>query len=144
MVISKEERKTKKKEYSARYNARPEVIAKRKEYYARSEVKARLKEYNARPEVKAKIKEYEARHEVQERKKEYRSSPERKAKMKEYNISSKVKKDNVKMEVYLHYSKIHSNSDIPCCRCCGLNSHIEFLSLDHISQEEKRWILNLN
>jgi hypothetical protein len=37
------------------------------------------------------------------------------------------------MEVYLHYSKIHSNSDIPCCRCCDLNSHNDFLSIDHIA-----------
>ena len=22
---------------------------------------------------------------------------------------------------------------MPCCRCCGLNDHIEFLSLDHIA-----------
>ena len=122
MVISKEERKTKKKEYSVRYNARPEVIAKRKEYYASPGVKAKMKEYRSRPEVKAKMKEYSARHEVQERKKEYNARPEVKVKRSK---SAKEKKDNVKMEVYLHYSKIHSNSDIPCCRCCGLNSHIE-------------------
>ena len=30
-------------------------------------------------------------------------------------------------------SKHLSKSDIPCCRCCGEKSHIEFLSLDHIA-----------
>ena len=30
------------------------------------------------------------------------------------------------------YSKRHSNSDVPCCRCCGENSFIEFLTIDHI------------
>ena len=62
------------------------------------------------------------------------SRPEVKVKISK---SVKEKKDKIKMEVYLHYSKIHSNSDIPCCRCCGLNSHIEFLSLDHIGGRKK-------
>ena len=39
---------------------------------------------------------------------------------------------NLRMEVFPHYSKIHSNSEIPCCRCCGENSNMEFLAIDHI------------
>ncbi len=38
----------------------------------------------------------------------------------------------LKMEVFSVYSKRISNSDIPCCACCGENSHIDFLALDHI------------
>ena len=37
-----------------------------------------------------------------------------------------------RLKVLLHYSKKHSNSDIPCCRCCGQKSHIDFLDVDHI------------
>jgi len=122
--------KAKKREYSKK----PEVIARKKEYEARPEVKAKRKEYEASPERKARIKERESRPEAIARKKEYRARPEVKAKRSKY---AKEKKDVEKMEVYLHYSKIHSNSDIPCCRCCGLNSHIEFLSLDHIGGRKK-------
>lgn len=39
------------------YNAKPEVVQKRREYYSRPEVIAKLKEYRARPDVAAKIKE---------------------------------------------------------------------------------------
>jgi len=33
--------------------------------------------------------------------------------------------------VYTHYSKKLSNSDVPCCNCCGYVG-IEFLEVDHI------------
>ena len=33
--------------------------------------------------------------------------------------------------VYTHYSKKLSNSDVPCCNCCGYTG-IEFLTVDHI------------
>jgi len=146
------ETKAKMKEYRARpetkarvkeYYTSPKVTAKKRKYYASPEGYAKIKEYSARPEVKVRRKEYELKPETKATRKKYRARPETKAKMKEYasrpevkaknNKSAKEKKDIVKMEVYLHYSKIHSNSDIPCCRCCGLNSHIEFLSLDHIA-----------
>ena len=112
----------------------PEVRAKKRERYARPEVKAKIREYYARPEVKAKIREYDASPERKARKRAYRARPEVKVKKSKTTLG---KKDNVKMEVYLHYSKIHSNSDIPCCRCCGLNSHVEFLSLDHIAGKKQ-------
>ena len=129
------------------YYTSPKVKAKKREYYASPKGKSRMKEYMSRPEVKVKMKEYEklrsARPEVKAKKKEYEARPDVKARREEYRARPDVKaksskkrkeqKDKVKIEVYLHYSKIHSNSDIPCCRCCGLNSHIEFLSLDHIA-----------
>jgi len=40
---------------------------------------------------------------------------------------------DLKMEIHTKLSKIHSNSDIPCCNCCGENSHHSFLTIDHIS-----------
>jgi len=39
----------------------------------------------------------------------------------------------LKFEVFSIYSKRDSNSNIPCCACCGEKSHIEFLALDHVS-----------
>jgi len=146
------ETKAKMKEYRAspegkakmkEYYTSPKVKAKKRKYYASPEGKAKIKEYSARPEVKASRKEYELKPETMVTRKKYRARPETKAKLKEYHARPEVKaknnkkakeqKDIVKMEVYLHYSKIHSNSDIPCCRCCGLNSHVEFLSLDHVA-----------
>src|SRR3989344_77373 len=50
------------KEKLRKYNRRPDVKAKKKEYakeyFQRHEVKAKQKEYQQRPEVKAKKKEY--------------------------------------------------------------------------------------
>ena len=37
-----------------------------------------------------------------------------------------------RLKVLQTYSKRYSNSDIPCCRCCGENSFNEFLAIDHI------------
>jgi len=161
---SDEERKAKAKaykqtpEYKAKkkeYNARPEVKAKQKEYKARPEVKTKRKEigkkYRARPEVKAKKKEYT---------KEYKVRPEVKAKAskyaKEYNARPEIKKrdteirnrpenltsaknerDDRRLKILQHYSKRHSNSDIPCCRCCGENFHVDFLEIDHITGKKQ-------
>ena len=61
-------------------------------------------EYYSRPERKAQIKEYEARPEVKARRSRY----------------SKISRNSSRDEVYSVYSKLHSDSDIPCCRCCGL------------------------
>jgi len=134
MVLSDEERKAKKREYGLR----PEVKAQQKEYRTRPEVKvrekARKKKYRERPEVKVREKARSSRPEnmvkANASKRKYRERPEVKVKISKH---AKEKKDKEKLEVYSHYSKIHSNSDIPLCRCCGLTSHIEFLSLDHIT-----------
>ena len=45
---------------------------------------------------------------------------------------TKIKKLELKKEVFSHYSKKLSNSDIPCCNCCGDNKFLIFLSIDHI------------
>ena len=141
------------------FDSRPENRAKRKEYlkeyYSRPEVKsycsAKAKEHNARHEIKARRKLLSARPENVAKRKEYRSSPKGKATAKAYNRSSigkarfkkfkdkpetKAKRVNqrekLKLEVFSWYSKFHSNSDIPCCRCCKESNHIEFLQVDHV------------
>ena len=42
-----------------------------------------------------------------------------------------------RLKVLQYYSKRLSNSSIPCCNCCGLNSHIEFLTVDHIAGRQE-------
>jgi hypothetical protein len=83
----------------------------------RSRKKAADRKYNLKPERKLKQK---ARN----------KKPERKAYAKNYRDSSRL-------VILQHYSKVLSNSSIPCCRCCGLNSHVHFLDIDHIKGKKQ-------
>ena len=125
MVQTDEERKAKRKEY----RNRPEVKARRKELSQTPEnkekAKTHRKKYRDRPENKEKRKEYESTLEFKAKRKEYQSTPENKEKLKKY-------RDSTRFKMLQYYSKYFSNSDIPCCRCCG-ESHIEFLAIDHIA-----------
>jgi hypothetical protein len=125
LVQTEEERKAKKKEYQSRpevqkrqaiakekYRLKPENIAKAKARTSTPEFKKESKKYRNLPENKLRIRNYENR-------------PERKEKISIRDIA-------LKNEVCLAYSKLHSNSDVPCCRCCNLNSHLDFLAIDHI------------
>ena len=56
---------------------------------------------------------------------------ERKANQKKNRDKSESRENRLKVLQY--YSKNLSHSDVPCCNCCGLNSHIEFLTIDHIA-----------
>ena len=40
--------------------------------------------------------------------------------------SSELGDAAIQLKVLQYYSKLHSNSDIACCRCCGLNDHTDF------------------
>jgi hypothetical protein len=79
----------------------------------------------------------------------YATSEKGKATQKKYK-ESKIGKANIqanylsekgyaatRLKILQQYSKLHSNSNIPCCNCCGLNSHIQFLSIDHIQGKYK-------
>ncbi len=46
---------------------------------------------------------------------------------------AKAKRQEIKYEVLSHYSKELSNSDIPCCNCCGEHEFLIFLTIDHIT-----------
>ena len=98
-----------------------ELNARRKEYVSTPEYKAKkrkyAKEHNQRPDVKARMK-------ITGRK--WKSKPENIEKAKKVRYDKRLK-------VLQHYSKHLSNSNIPCCRCCGVNSHIDFLEVDHIA-----------
>jgi hypothetical protein len=119
------EYKAKAKEHNQKYRSRPEVRARRKAQQASSEYKAYQKEYQSRPEVKTREKSRRERPEEMAHRRAYQKNPNVKRNMK-------IARDGNRLKVLEYYSKLHCNSDIPCCRCCGLNSHIGFLSLDHI------------
>src|SRR3989344_5662507 len=87
------------KEKLRKYNRRPDVKAKKKEYakeyFQRHEVKAKQKEYQQRPEVKAKKKEYAKeyfqRPDVRGRRSEYRQRPDVIGRRSEYRQRLEVK-----------------------------------------------------
>ena len=61
-----------------------------------------------------------------------------KARWKKYRVenSSEIeqRRRDLTLEVYSHYSKVISKSDVPVCACVGCDEkHIEFLTLDHIN-----------
>ena len=86
-------------------------------------------------ERKAKVKKYN---------KKYASQPVAKASKKarsqipQNKEKRKAEVQKLKKDVFTKYSKRHSNSDIPCCRCCGLNEHLDFLTVDHIDGRKSR------
>ncbi len=51
----------------------------------------------------------------------------------EYKTDKHVAYVTNRLNILLHYSKYISNSNIPCCNCCGENSHVDFLTIDHIA-----------
>ncbi len=134
MVQTEEERKAKKKEYYSR----PEVKAKQKEYNSRPEVKAKKLEYSQRPEARAKKLEYSQRPEARAKKLEYSQRPEVKARATkrsttpEFRAKGRTLHNNERLKIFQEYSKRLSNSDIPCCNCCGLNNYLDFLAIDHV------------
>ena len=134
---SRPERKEKAKLYKKKYNSSVKGQATSKAYNANPENKAKAKERKESPEGKISIKKYEDGKGKETRKK-YNATPKRKAAQKVHSANpvnkknAKNKRTNNRLKVLQVLSKRLSNSDIPCCNCCGLNSHLNFLDLDHI------------
>ena len=133
------------KDYMKKYNTSSKVKEKEKirrettEYKAiqkkwslkRSQdpvYKEKKNKYNKRPEVRAKARKLAQTDKYQTKAKEYRLRPEVMAKADAVKVFNAM----IRLNVLLTYSKRHSNSDVPCCRCCGENSHTEFLAIDHV------------
>jgi len=125
LVQTDEERKAKKKEYQSRPEVQKRQAISKEKYRLKPENKARQKAREATPEFKKESKKYRQLPKNKLRIRNYENRPERKEKISTRDIA-------LKHEVCLTYSKLHSNSNIPCCRCCGLNSHLDFLAIDHI------------
>jgi hypothetical protein len=130
---------------------RPEVKAREKARRATPEYNAREKARRATPEYKARVRAKEKERQSvpgyeeseRKRKREWSQSHEGKAYRKEYyakpetKAKTKSKRDSERLEVLQYYSKWHSKSNIPCCRCCGENFHVDFLAVDHIAGWKK-------
>jgi|TARA_B110000467_G_scaffold160592_1_gene180182 hypothetical protein len=122
MVQTEEERKENRRKYQQKY--------RQTEAYKESRKKGEVnrKKYFSSEQYKKKKKEYWQKEGKTVRRK-YFSKPEV---WKNTQVVAKKYRDTARLEVLQYYSKRLSNSDIPCCRCCGLNDYLEFLSLDHI------------
>ncbi len=80
-----------------------------------------------------------------EKRKIFNSKPENIAKRKEYARTHKSQqlqtqknyKNRLRMSALIHYSKSVSNTDTPTCSCCGENSVIDFLCIDHIKGKKE-------
>ena len=134
MVLTDEERKAKARAYASR----PENKEKKKQSDSTPEAKAKRLEYGRRPEVKAKKKEYNSTPEAKARVRAYASTPEAKANATkrsttpEFRAKGRTRHNNKRLKIFQAYSKRLSNSDVACCNCCGIHSHVDFLALDHI------------
>ena len=109
----------------------PKGVKKGEKKQTEEERQAKKKEYDKNyrqdPENNSKIRAYA---------REYNSRPENIIKAKErrpkYKGTDKKRLDKNRLAVLQYYSKRLSNSDIPCCNCCGETIQ-EFLAIDHIS-----------
>ena len=92
-------------------------------------------EYSKRPEVKARNKKRQQTSEYKAWKKQYHKEYVKKNRLE---LSKKTKERNLKVkeEVLGHYSKKLSNSDVPCCNCCGEHEFLIFLTIDHITNRK--------
>ena len=138
-LLSTPEYKAKRKVHNKTYSQRPEVKARKKARQSTPEHKAYQKAYSQRPENKAARKVQESKPKRKAYQKAYQRTPEYKAKEKErqstpeYKARQKTRIYKIRLKVLQYYSKRLSKSNIPCCRCCGENSHIDFLAIDHIA-----------
>ena len=118
-----------KHHYDRKYKQRPEVKAMVKARELTPKYKATRKKYNLSPKRKAKRKEPEVKLKTQAWQRKYDSDPKNKANAKKYYLDPKnkvkpkrkIRRDEIRLEVLQYYSKQHSKSDIPCCRCWGEN-----------------------
>jgi len=135
---NKEKIKKYMKIYHADYDKSPKAKARKAAQYQKvkddPERKKKKKEYSdeyyARPETIKKIQAYRDDPKNKLRAKTYHAQPEVKAILK-------IARDKNRLKVLQYYSQRLSKSDIPCCRCCGLNRHITFLAIDHIAGKRK-------
>ena len=126
MVQTDEERKKKNRDKRKKWLSNPENAKKARAYSQREDVKAKAKERKLKPGYIKKRKEYNQREE--------RKAKQRERQLNPINIEKRRHtRDTNRLRILKHYSKQLSNSDIPCCRCCGENYHIDFLALDHIA-----------
>jgi len=145
LVLTDEERKANVNKNAKKHRSTEKWKATRKKYNLSEKGKAKEKKNRKSEKGKIAGKRYSQSEKARVQKKEYQQSEVGKAKTKAYKqtenwnetqkkyVQSEKGHQGRRLKVLQHYSKSLSNSDIPCCRCCGENFHIDFLALDHIT-----------
>ena len=134
---NKPERLAQKKDYNHKYNHsdRGQAIDKARretdEYKEKTKIRKSTDTYKEQARAHKLTPEFKKMNKVTVKK--YKSTPEFKAKQD----GERLLKSMRRAIVLVGYSKRHSNSDIPCCRCCGENSFVEFLDIDHIAGKKQ-------
>ena len=129
-----------KLDYYEKSDKRKEQVKRNRNKPARKEAQ---KKYASTPERRARDLELSRTPERKAKEKIRNQDPERKAKALVRSRTphrksvTKINRDKNRLEVLQVYSKRHSNSDIPCCNCCGENFHIHFLAIDHIAGRQE-------
>jgi hypothetical protein len=135
-----------RKESQKSNRKKPENIKKRKERTSTPEYKAMEKAKRDTPEWRAERRRYKQTTEVKEKQKEYDSRPTSILRRRKWSETPEVMKKAkevrasntlVRLNILSGYSKRLSNSTVPCCNCCGLNSHLDFLEIDHIAGKKQ-------
>ena len=150
MVQTREERNAWYREYRQRPGVKVRELISKRKYHSSAKGSAKTKEYSAREYVKENSRNYKASDKGKATTKKYNegkgkvirklynTTPKRIAAQKAWGQNpvnrerAKKTRTNNRLKVLQVLSKRLSNSDIPCCNCCGLNSHLNFLDLDHI------------
>lgn len=112
------------KAWNKKYYKTPEYKERKKKLRSTLEYKEKQKLYNQTPEYIARRRARSQSPEYKQKRQESYSKPENRAK-------TKAKSENLKIEVFSHYSKKQNNSDVPCCACC-MYDDIRALAIDHI------------
>jgi hypothetical protein len=133
----KPERKAKLKDYNYKYNHSARGQALDKARRETDEYKEKTKKRKSTDAFKSQARAHKLTSKFKKMNKitvkKYKSTPEFKAKQDR----DKLLKSMRRAMVLLGYSRRHSNSNVPCCRCCGENSFVEFLAIDHIAGKYK-------
>ena len=152
MVQTDEERKARQKVSRKKYEASAKGKISSKKYQASAKGQESNKKYNSSNHGKTTRGKYASSSEGKTTRGKYASSSEGKASMKKYQASAKGQeyakkysqdsehktrakntRDDARLKILEAYSKRISNSNVPCCNCCGEKSYLEFLALDHIT-----------
>jgi len=141
------ENRAKTRKNSTKYRKKPLSKLKAKEY--REKHREYIIAYRNNPENRKKAKEWRDRPENKKIRDERARMPERRAKTRKYATKyrqdpknrvgekASLHRDAIRLKILQNYSKALSNSDIPCCNCCGQKSHVDFLAVDHIAGKKE-------
>jgi hypothetical protein len=130
------------------YNQKYQMDNKEKlrEYDHSQKRKDQRKINRDKPENKAKVKLRHSTTAYRTSEKERQQRPENIVKEKirnatpkrlEQQKAKKILEAILRLNVLVGYSKRLSNSDVPCCNCCGENTAVEFLAIDHIAGKKQ-------